>query len=201
MYLDLLVSIMLARALFVCAELDIAVLLQKAPMTVEQLAKATDSNVHALERLLYFLELHDIFIKLPDSTYINSETSKTFIADHPQSIRPLLLHDDATRWNSFGNLDFTIKTGKPAFDELYGADYFNYTKKDEKLLQRFDTAMAVISKSESMATAQKVSFAGTIADIGGGNGQLLVDIKKQFQPHTGPFYLICRKWCSMLTRM
>lgn len=173
---------MLTRALFVCTELDIAGLLAQSPMTIKQLAQATGSNTQALERLMYFLELHDIFIKLPDDRYINSEISKKFIADHPQSIHALLLHDDPTRWNCFGNIDITIKTGKPSFDQLYGTDYFTYTKKNPELLKRFDNAMTLLSKTESSAIAEKITFTGTVADIGGGNGQLLTDIKKQY-PH------------------
>jgi hypothetical protein len=96
--------------------------------------------------------------------------------DHPQSIKPFLLHDDETRWNSFGHLGYSIKTGKASFDMLYGQNYFAYLKNHPQLSDRFDDAMTVISHQEDQEIAERIPFKGIIADIGGGKGQLLTYI-------------------------
>lgn len=54
---------MLARALFVACELNIAEYLEKKPMTLHQLATTTGTHKQALGSLMYFLELNDIFTK------------------------------------------------------------------------------------------------------------------------------------------
>lgn len=178
---SLLNNIILARALFVAAELNISEHLEQQAMPVNELATKIHAHEQALSRLLYFLELHDVYIKDANGKYHNSEFSKTMCADHPHTIKPFLLHDDETRWNSFGHLGNSIKTGKAAFDELYGTDYFSYLKNHPKLSVRFDEAMTIISAQEDESIAKTITFQGTVADIGGGKGQLLNKIL-QYNP-------------------
>lgn len=176
MKVDFLSSITLARALYVAASLDIASLLQDKKMNITELAFVLSVDKDSLERLLVFLELHEVFKKTTDGDYYNNEFSETMSLNHPHTIRPFLLHDDETRWNAFGNLEYSIKTGKPAFDALYHMGYFDYLTKHPQLSLRFDQAMTFISSQEDLLIAQMVPFNGVIADIGGGNGQLLKKI-------------------------
>lgn len=169
----LLESIMLARALFVAADLDIAEHLARRAMRADEIATVTHTDPKALKRLLHFLELNDVFKQEPDETYTLTDFSQTMRAGHPQTIRPFLLHDDEARWNSFGNLSYSIETGQAAFDMLYDQDYFTHLKKDPKLSSRFNDAMTIISATEDALIAKTIPFSGVVADIGGGTGQLI----------------------------
>ncbi len=172
----LLKTIMLARALFVAVDLDIAEHLASKPMTVDEIAIVTHTEALPLKRLLYFLELHDVFKKQDDGKYNLTEFSQTMRGSDPHTIRPFLLHDDETRWNSFGNLGYSIATGKASFDMLYGCDYFEYLKKHPPLSSRFNDAMTIISAKEDEIIAKAVQFENIVADIGGGTGQLISNI-------------------------
>lgn len=169
---SLLTNIMLARALFVAAELNIAEHISLRPMYIEELANVTQTDKSCLNRLLYFLELNGVF-KRQDEKIYNTEFSETMRFDHPNSIKPFLLHDDETRWNSFGHLGYSIKTGTAAFDMIYGESYFDYLKNHQNLSERFDKAMSVISTNEDEQIAKQIKFNGIVVDIGGGEGQLL----------------------------
>lgn len=171
----LLKSIMLSRALFVAAELDLAQYLQTKPLTSMELALATNTNPEAMSRLLRFLAASEVFIN-EDEHYRLNEFSQTMLAKHPNTIKPFLLHDDETRWNCFGNLGYSIRTGKPAFDEIYKQDYFSYLQSHENLNTRFNQAMQIISTNEDALIASKINFDGIVADIGGGIGQLINQI-------------------------
>lgn len=173
---DLLENVILSRALFTAAELDIAEHIIKNPQTAKTLARATNTEESTLTRLLNFLCLKKIFTCNALGTYELPEESRPMLAHHPQTIKPFLLHDDETRWNSFGNLTYSITNAKPAFDMLYGQDYFTSLKQSPELSKRFDDAMNIISSEEDAAIAKKLSLQGIIADIGGGNGQLLKKI-------------------------
>ena len=173
---DLLESTIFSRALFTAAELDLAELIAQAPHTIETLARITRTDESTLARLLNFLCLKKIFIRNELGIYALPESSQAMLADHPQSIKPYLLHDDETRWNAFGNLTYSIKTGNPAFDMLYGQDYFTSLKQSPELSKRFDDAMNIISAGEDAAIAKHLNLRGTVADIGGGNGQLIKQI-------------------------
>ena len=176
----LLESIILARALFVAADLDIAEHLALKPMTVDEIALITNVQPSPLGRLLHFLELNEVFV-CNNGYYNLTDFAQTMRAGHPQTIRPFLLHDDETRWNSFGHLVYSIKTGQASFDMLYGQNYFDYTKKDSLLSSRFNDAMAIISDQEDILIAKILTFKNVVADIGGGKGQLLNEIIKAHQ--------------------
>jgi len=174
---SLLHSVILARALFVAADLNIAEHLATKPMTISELATITQTHEPSLKRLVYFLELNDVF-KRSDELCFNTEFSLTMCGDHPATIKPFLVHDDETRWNSFGNLGHSIKTGQASFDMLYGKSYFDYLKDQPVLSSRFDQAMTIISAQEDNQIAQAMTFSGIVADIGGGKGQLLKNISQ-----------------------
>ncbi len=176
---SLIKTILLARALFVCADLNIAEHLASRPMSAAEIASVTQQDPQSLQRLLYFLELHEVFDRNEDGAYKLNDFSCRLCADHPQTVKSYILHDDETRWNCFGHLGYSIETGKAAFDELYGKDYFAYLKNDRLLSGRFNDAMTTLSKSENERIAQGVSFHGVVADIGGGKGHLIDVIAKE----------------------
>lgn len=168
----------LTRALYVAADINIAEHISQAALSIEDLANATGTHPASLARLMYFLELYSIFDQREGKYYLTT-FSQTMHADHPNSIKAFLLHDDETRWNSFGNLGYSIRTGNASFDMLYNENYFEYLKKHPLLQARFDEAMTIISKKEDEQIAAQINFKGIVADIGGGKGQLLANIAQK----------------------
>lgn len=175
--LDILKNVVFSRALFSAAELNIAELLEHSPKSASELARLVDADMTCLARLLDFLVLNNVFVKSASGLYRNNESSEQMSESHPQSIKSFVMHDDPSRWNCFGNLTYSIKTGKDAFSKIYGKPYFDFLKQNEGLSRTFDQAMAIISAQEDRAVAQKISFYGVVADIGGGVGQLLGQIR------------------------
>lgn len=175
--LKLLDNIILSRALYTAAELDIAEYLSESSIDIESLANKTSCDVSTLNRLMKYLVFHEVFVMNSDNTYSNTAFSNTMISTHPQSIKPLVLHDDNTRWNCYGNLTYSIKTGQDAFSNLYKQPYFQYLANHPELSQRFDSAMTIISNEEDSIISSALQFEGIVADIGGGAGQLLDRIK------------------------
>ncbi len=173
---DTLHAVILSRALYSAAELGLADHLHPQARDLTALASLTGTDAPSLERLLRFLIVAGFFDKQPDGTYRNNVSSEYMRKDHPQTMYPFLLHDDETRWNSFGHLSYSVKTGKPSFDMLYGKSYFQYLSEHPTLSHRFDLAMTIISDQEETTIANTLSFEGTVADIGGGRGTLLKKI-------------------------
>ncbi len=172
MITDLLESVIQSRALFTAAELNLAELLENNPQTADELAHKTKTHPEALSRLLQFLCLKNIVTRDASNRYALPASSHPMLGHHPQTIKPFLLHDDPTRWNSFGHLTYSITTGKPSFDMLYGKDYFSSLKENPELSKRFDQAMNIISQHEDALIANTLPLQGIVADVGGGNGQL-----------------------------
>lgn len=164
--------IMISRALYIAADLELADYLQQ-PLSLKELAERTNSHYDSLKRLMRYLMKYEIFSYDENGNIQNNEPSLFLKKDHPQTIRPFILHDDPTRWNALGNLGFSIKTGNPSFNELYQTDFFSYLENNTALSQRFDEAMTIISQKEDNLIAATIAFSGILADIGGGKGQLL----------------------------
>lgn len=175
-------AFMLNRALYVAADLAIADILAVKPCSIHELTAKTNSNEEALHRLLHLLQLYDVFYCDTNGLYHNTERSEYMRSNHQQSVRPLLLHEDETRWNSIGNLKLSIITGKPAFDDIYEMPYFSYTNMHPVLSDRFNKAMVTISDFEEKAIAEAYPFNNflTVADLGGGKGGMLTKILKQY---------------------
>lgn len=171
-------QVMVSRALYVAADLGLADSIESS-LSLQELAIKVGVDEKSLGRMLRCLIASGVFAYNKDGLICNNERSVFLQKDHPQTIRPFILHDDPTRWNAIGELGFSIKTGKASFDQLYGVDYFSYLKKDSVLSERFDEAMTIISQQEDILIAQMVKFSGVVADIGGGKGQLLERIAEK----------------------
>ncbi len=173
---SLLEAVILARALFVAADLNIAEHLATRPMLAIEIAEATSAEEKPMNRFMRYLESQGVFNRCEDQTYCLNDFSHKMCQGHPDSIKPFLLHDDETRWNCYGHLKYSITTGKAAFDNLYGTDYFSYLKEHRQLSERFNDAMKIISVQEDELIAQSIPFQKRVADIGGGMGQLINNI-------------------------
>jgi hypothetical protein len=83
--------------------------------------------------------------------------------------------------SSWAELEYCVKTGQPAFRKL-SPDARNAFDafKDPKVAANFDEAMAAFSAQTALALIAAYDFSkfGEVADIGGGNGALLIGILK-----------------------
>ncbi|HVW99333.1 MAG TPA: methyltransferase dimerization domain-containing protein, partial [Candidatus Babeliaceae bacterium] len=108
---------LISRGLYYGAKLGIADLLRSGPKTAQQLAKELDLHAPSLYRLLRMLASHGIFSQVKDLFYLN-EIGELLTSDYPNTLRYFLLHEDEARWRAYGAMDYTLKTGKPAFNDI-----------------------------------------------------------------------------------
>lgn len=101
-----------SQSLYVAARLDIADLLANGSLTVEELAKATETHSETLHRLLRALASVGVFAEDADGRF-----QLTPLAKHLQSgantLRAMAIHIGETpSWQAWGNLLHSIKTGE-----------------------------------------------------------------------------------------
>jgi SAM-dependent methyltransferase len=79
---------------------------------------------------------------------------------------------------AFGELSWSIGTGKPGFDKIHGAPIFDHLARHPDEGRCFDQAMTSIHGPETPAMIEAYGFARfqTIVDVGGGNGSTLIEI-------------------------
>jgi hypothetical protein len=81
-------------------------------------------------------------------------------------------------WRSWGELLYSLRTGKPAFDHVFGMSNFDYWEHNPAAGAIHDasfTSMAQFTTAPLVAAYDYGQF-GTIADIGGSEGPLLAAI-------------------------
>lgn len=170
----------LSRAIHVAATLGIADHLVQGPKSANELAILVGAEPQPLYRLLRMLASHDIFLE-QDHSFVLTPIAQLLVTSNPDSLRLLLMKEDESRWNAYGDLLYSVKTGKPAFNHHYGIGYFDYITKNQQLSQSFDLGMANLSAKENSLIANSFDFSTyrSIVDLGGGIGGLLAEILKK----------------------
>ncbi len=168
-----------AQCVCALAELGVADLLASGPRTPAELAAETGTDELALYRVLRAVAVVNVFTELPDGRFDLTPQGECLRSDVPGSMRPLarLAGSDAL-WRPYGDLLTTMRTGEPAFPRVHGTTIYEYFDAHPELGAVFDDAMTHLSEESADLYVQTFDFGRfrTIADIGGGHGQMLAEI-------------------------
>ncbi|MEX1013177.1 MAG: methyltransferase [Waddliaceae bacterium] len=166
------------RAIYVVADLGIPDILLHTPLDSRQLAEKIDVHEASLYRLMRMLVSYDFFDEDEEGKYSVTPLGHCLCSGQPDSLRNMILQEDEIRWRALGNLKSSVVTGKPAFDLIYGKNYFEYLSSHPLMSEKFDAGMANITEEEDRIIAKAINFgeSKTIVDVGGGTGHFLAQI-------------------------
>jgi hypothetical protein len=93
---------------------------------------------------------------------------------------------------TWDHLEYSVRTGKPAVEEIYGKPVFEYLQENPQDAQIFNEGMTAISTIDSPPVADAYSFAGihSLVDVAGGHGLLLATILQRNPQMKGALYEI-----------
>lgn len=167
-----------AQAVHVGAKFALADLVASGPKSIEQLADATRTDCSSLGRVLRALTSLGIFVEDTEGRYRQTALSDTLRSDHPESIRPFaMMLGSHFVWRPCGALEETIRTGRPSFESIFGAPFFEYLAGHSEDAAVFNAAMSSSPRYLSaIVEAYDFSKFGRIVDVGGGHGSLLAAI-------------------------
>jgi hypothetical protein len=164
-------------------ELKLPDLLSAGPKSAEELAAQTDTHVTSLRRMLRGLATWGVFIETADGRFAATSLSDHFRSDRP-GLRNATIMNSEEAYQAWGDLLYTLRTGKPAFDHLFGKGRFEALGENPEAAERFNAAMVELSTRIAKAFIAVYDFGGarTVVDVGGGNGGMLVAV---LQAHPG----------------
>ncbi|HAO48443.1 MAG TPA: methyltransferase [Runella sp.] len=177
-----------ARAISLAAELGIADLLKDGAKSVQELSVATDSHSRSLYRLLRVCASVGVFSENENNQFANTVLSDLLRSDSPESLKDFsIMIGDNTQFKTWGRFDYAVKTGQPAFDEVFGMPYFDFIGINPKEAKTFNDAMTGMSIGSSMAVLDAYDFSGInmLVDVGGGHGFLLASILNKYPDMQG----------------
>ncbi len=163
-------------AIRVAATLGLTERMGSAGETAAYLAEATGTSPGPLECLLDHLVSVGVFaLDTASGRY-----RPTSLGDQMREFGPLL---DITAAGGRAELAFvdllgTITTGKPAYAERYGRDFWADVDLDPELRRSFDFLMTWRIEREAPQVAERCDWSRfpDIVDVGGGNGTILAAI-------------------------
>jgi hypothetical protein len=175
-----------AMAVSVAAKLRLADALAAGPKSVNNLAAETSTHAPSLYRVLRALASVGVFAEDADARFRQTPLSEVLRSGVPGSMRAVADYCGADwSWRPWGQLLESVRTGKTAFDAVFGEPVFDHLAKHPVESAVFDDGMTGFSMQESPAVAEAYDFSpfDTIVDVGGGHGHLLRTILAK---HPGP---------------
>jgi hypothetical protein len=166
------------QTIYVAAKLDIAELLKDGPRTAQELAQATGTNPRALYRLLRALASLGIFAE-DEGGFVLTPLAECLLDPSMEALATVRGEFQHRAW---GELLYSVQSGKSAFEKLYGKPIFDYLCDHSETGKLFDLAMTGVHGRETEAMLEAYEFAGIgrLADIGGGNGSVITAILRRY---------------------
>ena len=180
--LNLTIGNWLAQMVYVAAKLGIADELAGGPKSAAELATRTGSDPEALYRLLRGLASIGVFVEEGSSQFALTPMAELLQEHHPDSKRAWVIMMGEEHYRAYGDLIYSVQTGKPAFEKMYGQGVFEYLPENPEAAKTFDAAMQSIHGRETGEMLDAFDFGSfsTLADIGGGNGSMLSAILHRY---------------------
>lgn len=181
----------LSQALGTVVEIGVPDQLAKGARRCSDLAREAGISEDSLYRLLRGLASVGVLAEGAGRRFRLTPMGQLLRSDHPESLAGyarFTAHDST--WRPWGRLGYSVKTGMPAFEQVFGVPIFEYFAKNPEAAAVFDDAMTSISATEARATVDAYDFKGieTLMDVAGGHGFLLATVLRHHKKMRGVLF-------------
>ncbi|MFG2776689.1 methyltransferase [Streptomyces prunicolor] len=174
-------------ALRVVATLRIADLFDGTPRSAQDLAERTGTDADALLRVLRHLVTRGVLDEPAPGEFDTTDLGALLRSDHPAGLRSWLdLRGGLGRSDqAFSGLLDSVTTGRPAFDALFGRDFWQDLAAEPRRGAAFDELMSTQLRvgADEVARSYPWETVSHLVDVGGGTGLQLAAI---LGAHPGP---------------
>lgn len=170
----------MAQPIIALAELDVAEALAGGPLDTHGLAARVGADADALGRILRAAACLGVVARDPDGRgWHTTEVGEKLRAGVPNSLRDfaLFMGDPATM-ASFAALTETVRGNGPGFDRVHGRPLFEHLAQAPELARRYQGAWGPLTAELAEDVTKDYDFTRyrVLADVGGGNGELLAGL-------------------------
>ena len=184
--LDLLGGFLRTQALHTVAVLGIADLVGEEPVSVQDLAAQVEADASALHRVLRVLSSNEIFSEVSPGAFVATALSDGLRTDAPLSVRHMAMFQGSDTYRAAGEMLRAVQTGEPTAQTVFGTSFFEHLARDPQRNAVFNQAMGGGAAARAAAAAAyDWSDAAVVADIGGGNGSVLIGVLRAHEHLSG----------------
>jgi hypothetical protein len=164
-----------ARAIYAAAKLGVADGMDERGAPIAELAARRGLDPAALERLLRALSSVGVVRCDANGCFALTPLGATLRRDGPESVRDYVVYAHEFLYELFRGLDGSVRTGRPAVEDIFGAPLFDYLQSSPEKGALFHAGLGNRGRIEAPAILDAFDFAGCrrVVDLGGGNGAFL----------------------------
>jgi SAM-dependent methyltransferase len=164
-----------SQMLYVAARLKLADLLAGGPLTAADLAQECGAKEAPLRRMVRGLAAFGVFEIQEDGRIANTWLSDCLRTGAQDSLREMALLYGEEHYHAMSELLQAVKRGGTAFEHAYRKPHFTYLASNPEAAKAFYEAQSAAAAGSAAAVVDAYDFtrAGTVVDVGGGNGQLV----------------------------
>lgn len=175
----------LTQLVGLAARLRIADAFGDEERSADDIAARGDTSIHTTTRLLRALAALGLLTEVSPGRFTLTTAGALLRSDRADSLHGFVrMFTDPVMTRAWDQLEVSIRTGRTAFDELFGADFFGYLKTQPELSAIFNASMSQHTRLVGPLVAQSYDFGRLhmVADVGGGDATLLAAILEE---HSG----------------
>lgn len=172
--------------LVAACRLQVPDLLASGPKTADEVAASTETHAPSMRRLLRGLAVWGVVSELPDGRFSSTSLSDYFRADRP-GLRNMTIMLSEEGYQAWGEIMYTLRTGKSAYQHLYGKSHFERLADNPEMSAHFNAAMVEMSSRVAAAFIAEYPLegVGTLVDVGGGSGAVLIAALQKYPQMRG----------------
>jgi methyltransferase family protein/O-methyltransferase len=172
---ELMRGFMSTQALHVAAHLGVADELAGGPRPVGEIAERLGADADAVYRFLRALAGEGVFAEDEPGVFRNTAASELLRRESSWHDMALLF---GTVWyRTFGEALHAARAGEATFPRVFGTDWWSWLAQNPEEGERFNRGMHGEGKAEYFAEVEWRD-SETVVDVGGGNGALLIDLRR-----------------------
>lgn len=171
-----------AQVIYVAAKLSLADQLKDGARSSADLAGAAGVDAVILRRVLRCLASLGVFVETAPDRFGLTEMGELLRSDRPDSLQPRAIWNTDVMLPLWGSLLHTLRTGESGAEHVLGMPLYDYLTAHPDIGALFDRTMAGYARYRlaPVVVAYDFSRFGSIVDVGGGNGALLIEILRGY---------------------
>ena len=168
----------ISKPIHVAATLAIPNILTQGAKNINVISELTGTHTASLYRLMRALSGVGIFAETQDRVFVNTPMSECLTSDRLRSAS--LMFNSEWHDRIWDNLLYSVRTGEPAFEEIFGESAFDWIEEHPDEAAVFHAANNFKAANSHRVIVEECNFEGihTITDLGGGLGGLIIEILK-----------------------
>ncbi|MGW8375141.1 methyltransferase [Streptomyces sp. ODS28] len=162
-----------------------------AERTTDEVAAECGADPDALLRLVRALAGLGLMRETRPGRFALTSTGQLLRQDAADSFAGLArLFTEPLLGRSFAWLAESVRTGDPAFQQVFDVPFFAYLEQRPELSARFNAAMGEVTRATAAVLCEGYDFsaAHTVVDVGGGDGTLLAAVLRAHPGLNGIVY-------------